>query len=142
MCGYIQQEDLKSWPQSSRMYVQLGFSPKAAKLLVREKGLDNPHRLRILTDKNIDDICNVVKKPGGRNAYGTPNRGQQVSVIAQENLKLAAFLFHHWWRCTLDWEITGVNEETMHLLVDKKNLEDKYIDPDVLPKINKSDWQG
>ena len=83
------------------MYIWLGFSPKAAKLLIREQGLDNPNRLRVLTNKNVDDICNVVRKPGSKNADGTPDRGQQVSVIAQENLKLA-FLFHHRWICTLE----------------------------------------
>ena len=77
-------------------YVQLGFSPKAAKLLFREQGLDNSDRLRVLINKNVDDICNVMRKSGGKNADGTRNRGQQVSVIAQENLKLTAFLFHHW----------------------------------------------
>ena len=77
------------------MYIWLGFSPKAAKLLVRGQGLDSLERLRVLTDKNVDDICNVVRKPGGKNANRMPNRGQQVSVIAQENLNLAVFLFHH-----------------------------------------------
>ena len=77
------------------MYIQLGFSHKAAKLLVREQGLDNSDSLRVLTNKNVNDICNVVRKPGSKNANMTPNRGQQVLVIAQENLKLAAFLFHH-----------------------------------------------
>ena len=84
------------------LYTWLGFSSKAAKLLVREKGLVSPDRLRVLTDKNVDDICNVTRKPGSKNADGMPNRGQQVLVIAKENLKLAAFLFHHRWRCTLD----------------------------------------
>ena len=37
------------------MYVWLGLSPKAAKLLVREQGLDSPEMLRVLT-KNVDDI--------------------------------------------------------------------------------------
>ena len=77
------------------MYIWLGFSPKAAKLLVREQGLDSPDRLRVLTDKNVDDTCNVMRKQGSKNAIGTPEREQQVSVIAQENLKLVAFLFHH-----------------------------------------------
>ena len=84
------------------MYIRLGFSPNAAKLLIREQGLDSPDRLRVLTDENVDDICNVMRKPGSKNVDGTPNRGQQVSVIAQENLKLAVFLFHHRWRCTLE----------------------------------------
>ena len=36
------------------MYTQLGFSPKDAKLLIREQGLDSPDRLRALTDKNVE----------------------------------------------------------------------------------------
>ena len=56
------------------MYVELGFSPKAAKLLVRKQGLDSPERLRVLTNKNVDDIFNVMMKPGGKNADGMPNR--------------------------------------------------------------------
>ena len=123
------------------MYIRLGFSPKAAKLLVREQGQDNPDRLRVCIDKNVHDICNVTRKPGSKNANGTPNGGQQVSVIAQENLKLTAFLFHHRWRFTFDWELTGVNKEAVLLLVDQKKLEGEYKDPDVLPKINKSTWQ-
>ena len=87
-----------SWLQD--MYIWLGFSPEAAKLLIREQGLDSPERLS--TDKNVDDICNVVRKPGGKNAHGMSNKRQHISVIAQENLKLATFLFHHRWRCTLD----------------------------------------
>ena len=39
-----------------KMYTRLGFSPKAAKLLVGEQGLDNPDRLRVLTDKNVNEV--------------------------------------------------------------------------------------
>ena len=101
--------------------------------------LDITERLRVLTDNNVDDICNIVRKLGGKNAIGTPDRRQQVSVIAQENLKLAIFLFHPRWRCTSDWEIMGVNKDTVHLMLEQKKIEDEYKDPDVLPKINKSD---
>ena len=69
----------------------LGFSPEAAKLLVREQGLDRPERLGAFMDKNVNEICNVMKKPGGKNVEGLPNRGQKVSVIAHKNLKLASF---------------------------------------------------
>ena len=84
------------------MYTWLGFNPEGAKLFVREQGLDSPDRLRVLIDKNVDDICNVVSKPGSKKTDGMPDRGQQVLVIAQENLKLAAFLFPHRWRYTFD----------------------------------------
>ena len=84
---------MASWLQD--LFIQLGFSPEAAKLFIREQELDSLVRLRVLTDKNVDDICTVMRKPGCKNANGTPDRGQQVSVIAQENLKLAALLFHN-----------------------------------------------
>ena len=124
------------------MYTWHGFNPKAAKLLIREQGLDSPDRLRLLSDKNVDDICNVMRKPGGKNANRMPDRGQQVLVIAQENLKLAAFLFHHRWKCTIDWEIMEVDEGTVCLLAGQKKLKDDYKDPDMLPKINNSDMTG
>ena len=57
--------------------------------------VDSSERLRVITDKNVDNTCNVKRKPGGKNANVSPNRGQQDSVTAQENLKLAVFLFHH-----------------------------------------------
>ena len=33
----------------------------------------------------------------------------------------------------------GVNENTVHLMAGQKKLEDEYKDPNMLPKINKSD---
>ena len=114
---------MASWLQ--HMYLQLEFSSEVARLLVREQGLDSPERLRVLTDNNLDDICNVMRKPGSKSADGMPNSGQQVSVIAQENLKLAVFLFHHQWRCTFDWDVTGVQEDTVHLLARQKRLKDE-----------------
>ena len=47
---------------------------QTAKLLVREQGLDSPERLRVLADKNVDDICNVMRKPGGKNVNQMFNR--------------------------------------------------------------------
>ena len=45
------------------MYTQLGFSPEESKLFIREQGLNSPDRLRVLTDKNVHDICNVEGHP-------------------------------------------------------------------------------
>ena len=66
----------------------LRFSSEAARLLVREHGLNSPDRLRVLTDNNVNDICNVVRKSGSKNANRTRQRAA-CSVIAQKNLKLA-----------------------------------------------------
>ena len=60
-------------------------------MLVREHGLNSPDRLQALNDKNVDDICDVMKKPGGKNANRMPDKGQQVSDKDEENVKLADF---------------------------------------------------
>ena len=67
-------------------------------------------------------MCNIMRKPGGKKADGTTTRGQQVSLIAQENLKLSIFLFHHMWRCTFDWKVKGVHEDTVHLIAGQQGL--------------------
>ena len=98
--------------------------------------------MRVLTKKIVDDISNVTRKPGGKNADGMPDREQQVLVIAQENPKFAVFLFNHWCRCMFNWEVMGVKEDTVHLLAGQKRLKDECTDPDVLPKVNKADMMG
>ena len=105
------------------MYIQLGISPKAAKLLIRVQVLDNPDRLRILADKNADNIFNVMRKLGGKNANVTPNRGQQVSAIAGEpeacSLPIPLSVKMHLW--------LGDNmseQKTVHFLVGQKNLKE------------------
>ena len=60
-------EIMVSWLQD--MYIRLRFSLEAASLLVREQGLDSSKRLRVLTEKNVDDICNIVRKLSCKNAY-------------------------------------------------------------------------
>ena len=42
---------MTSWLQE--MNVQLGLSPKAAKMLFQVQGLDNPNKLHVFTDKNV-----------------------------------------------------------------------------------------
>ena len=56
------------------MYFQVGFSPKITRLLIRKQVLDSPERLRVHMDKNVDDICNVMRNPGGMNADRMPDR--------------------------------------------------------------------
>ena len=68
---------MASWLQ--KMYLQLRFSSEAARLLIREQGLDSLERLRVITDKNDDNICNVMMKPFSKNSDGMPDRGQQDS---------------------------------------------------------------
>ena len=123
------------------MYLCLKFSPKVAQLLVNEQGLERPYQLCVLTNKTVNDICNVWK-PHGKNANRMPDRGHQVSVIAQENLEQAAFLFHHMRHCTFDGEVKGMWEDSVHQLSSQKKLEYYHKDSDMLPKVNKANMAG
>ena len=78
-------------------------------MIIREQGLDNLSSLIVFTDKNVNDICDFMRKQGGKNSNRMPNRGQQIAVTAQENLKLTVILFHHRVRCNLDWEVLEVH---------------------------------
>ena len=83
-----------------------------------------------------------MRKSGGKTANQMPNRWQQVSIIAKENLKLATNPFDQRWRHSYAWEVMVLCEDTVCLLAGQKRLEDNYKDPDVLPKVNKADMTG
>ena len=121
------------------MFLQLRFWHHVTKLLVRIEGLVRQDRLHFHTDKNVDDVFNIIRKPGDKNTDVMLNRGQQDAVIAQKNLKLASFLFHHRCRCTFDWEVTRVHEDIADFLEGQKRLKYNYKDLVVLPKVNKAD---
>ena len=61
-------------------------------MLIRKQELDSTEWLRVFTNKNVDGICNVMRKSGSMNANERPDRGQQVSVITQENLNSYSIL--------------------------------------------------
>ena len=63
-------------------------------------------------------------------------------MIVKENLKVAVFLFHHQWRCTFDWDVMGVCQDTVHLLEGQKRLKDEENKTDMLSKFNKADMAG
>ena len=50
------------------MNLQLWLSPKAAQLLIREQGLDCSDQLHVLANKIVDDIFNIMRNFGNKNA--------------------------------------------------------------------------
>ena len=42
----------------------------AARVLVHNQGLDSPDRLRIVTNKNVDNMFNVIRKSGSKSKNG------------------------------------------------------------------------
>ena len=82
--------------------VRLGFTQDAAKTMVEDQGITDLHELEILCDKELKLLCYVCRRPGGTIANPNPdtqgninNPGNQISVRAETNLKLAAYYIRH-----------------------------------------------
>ena len=80
------------------LYTCMGFSAAAAQSMVDEQGLTSLEDIKALTDQRVESLCKVIRRPGGRDANvapgdpGAANIGIQVSLKAEFNLMLAAFL--------------------------------------------------
>ena len=70
---------------------RMGFSANAALAVTNEQGIDDMDELGVLTDTEVENLCKVVRRPGGANTAGVANPGHAVSLRAENNLKLACY---------------------------------------------------
>ena len=48
-------------------YVRIGFYAEAALVITYAQGIDCTEELEILTDGEIENLCKVIRRPGGIN---------------------------------------------------------------------------
>jgi hypothetical protein len=48
------------------MLNRIGFTIAASQVIVDEQGLDSLDEIKPLTDDKIEDLCNVIRRPGGQ----------------------------------------------------------------------------
>ena len=124
----------------------LGFSTNAAVYITGTEDIDSMEELEILEDKDIHNLCDSVRNPGGLianpNAGGDGqaaqirNPGIPVSTRAETNLKQAAYYLRHQRRIgrTADaGNITLVNVRAIKYLIDH---EKDHKDPDEPKKLD------
>ena len=61
--------------------------------LVSDQGKDSPWTLASLSDEDITAICNMIQRSCSLVSEKKLDRGNQISILAAKNLKLAAFMF-------------------------------------------------
>ena len=80
----------------------LDFSQTVAIKLVADQGINSSWILASLSHEDIVAICDVIHRPRKLVSGKTPDRGDQISVLATKNLKLMAFMFKTMECCSKD----------------------------------------
>ena len=125
---------------------RLGFTNAAATAITAadQQDIGDLEELRFLTDTEVENLCKVIRRPGGtiNDAAGNPvpNPGIPVTLRAENNLKLAAYFLRHRKRVSrpvVAADITLVNVCTLR---DLRNSEESYKAPSEVPSVNDKDW--
>ena len=129
----------------------LGFSAAAVAAIVNEQAIDSVKELRLLSDKEVENLCKVVRHPGGTipnpnagqaGAPGTlPNPGIPIALRAEHNMKLAAY----WCRFrSKTSRATGPNDIELDPICQMRDLREwEEAHEDTKPQdniINAKDW--
>jgi hypothetical protein len=133
-----------------QMCVRLGFDNAMALRITNNQGIINLEELENLDDKGVERLCQALKKPGGMIANpnagapgapaNIPNPGFDVPVVAEENLKLAAYYVRHLKRISRPVNIGAITVALVRRYRDLKLAEEEHKDPTVKPTINANNW--
>jgi predicted ribosome quality control (RQC) complex YloA/Tae2 family protein len=131
-------------------YTRMGFSAAMAAYITQEQGINTLDELRNLEDKAVERLCQALKKPGGTipnpnaGAQGAlaqiPNPGYNVSIKAEENLKLAAYFVRHQQRISRPVSALMITIDSVRGLKELKAAEETHKDPTKKPVINEKNW--
>jgi hypothetical protein len=128
------------------MLQRIGFSAAASQVLVDEQGMDTLAEIQLLTDDEIENLCKVVRRPGGTVPGPNPgdapvnNPGTPVNLRAENHLKLLAFFLRHQERVSRDTNVANVTLDTIRTVRELRDFESTYKAPDDPPSINSKDW--
>jgi hypothetical protein len=129
----------------------MGFTNPMATCITTEQGINSLEELEDVEDKAVERLCQALKKPGrtvpnpNAGAPGAPaqipNPGFNVSIKAEENLKLAAYLVRHQRRISRPSTVAAITIEAVRKFKEMKAAEESHKDPTEKPIINDKNWQ-
>jgi hypothetical protein len=128
------------------MLVRIGFTNPAALVSVEDQGMDTLEEIQLLTDDEIENLCKVIRRPGGTIPGPNPgdapvnDPGTPVRLRAENNLKLLAFYLRHQKRISKVVNVANVTLKTIRTLRGLRDFEMTYKAPDNPPTINPKDW--
>ena len=123
-----------------QMLERIGFTNEAATEIVGDQGINSIDELRTLDDKMAENLCKVLRRPGGATAGGNADPGLKVSARAEFNLKLAIYFIKHQDRVSRVVRPGDIDLAGIRRLVKQRDTEEGHTDPDIPPKISIKDW--
>ena len=136
--------------------VRIGFTATAAANIVGvaegQQGMHDVEEYRWLTDKEVESLCQVVRKPGGTLPNnpaallleGAParmtNPGIEIAARAAGNLKLAVYLIGHKARTSRAMLPEDIMLASVRAVKEMRLIEENHKDPTEIPKLTKVDW--
>jgi hypothetical protein len=135
--------------------VLLGFADAAARMMTDDQGMDDLVEFALLTDSEVENLCKVIRRPGGTianpnalNALGAAvagqpaiisNPGHVVPLRAENNLKIACYFLRYKQRVSRPLLAAHLTLANVRALKGLKDWEDSHKDVDKAV-IDKNDW--
>jgi hypothetical protein len=124
-------------------FLRLGFSADAANALTDNQGIDSVETLKYLDDHDVENLCKVIRRPGGQIQQGgatIPNPGTQVSLQAELNLKLACYWAKHQVRVSRPAAAADITLDNIRALRQMRQSELAHKEPEEAPTLDEVDW--
>ena len=124
---------------------RMGFSVQAAQYITDNQGLGTLAEFKILQDTEVEDLCRVVRKPGGTVAdpnnagQNIPNPGIEVSLMACNNLKLMCYFLRFKERTSRDVTAADITVNNVRALIGYREWENEHEDPSP-PELTFKNW--
>jgi len=130
------------------VFTRLGFSVPAAQSIVDDQQINSLDEIRILRDSEVENLCKVIRCPGGTlpaadpDAPAVPNPGINVSLRAENNLKLAAFCWlRHQVRVSREVTPADITLDSVRSIIELRDAEEGYkASKDDYPTIDAKNW--
>jgi hypothetical protein len=129
------------------MFNRIGFTLAASQVIVDDQGMDTLEEIRLLSDDVIENLCKVIRRPGGTipgpNPGAAPvnNPGTPVSLRAENHLKLLAFFLRHQVRVSRVTVPANITLDTIREFRQLRDVESTYKTPDDPPQSTQNTGQ-
>ena len=127
---------------------RLGFTAEASIFITDVQGMDDLGEFTLLTNEEVEGLCKVVRRPGGtipNPQVGAglpatiPNPGLQVSLRAENNLKMACYYLRFKEKTSRAVTPAQITLPNVRALKDHREWEKTHDDVEA-PEINLRDW--